>query len=125
MRNRTQSFSGITFERGSLKILILKIQFTSSSELANDVKDAKTLCRRISQNFHLQAKPQFDGEKLQHIVLADILGDNSNTRRKINDILDYCDSSDFGRVYEHAIFEEQIDNLLEDFDPSSSLEYDR
>ena len=103
---------------------LLKVQFTSQPQHSSDVKDALTLCDKIIRKFSVLARAKFEGETLSFIVISTLKETEQQTSQLFHRIIEYCDMSEFGRVYETGAFIEQIDEI-DELDSEHTMEYAR
>lgn len=103
---------------------LLKIQFMNQPHQISDVKDGIHLCEKITRKFPVIARAKFDADSLSYIVVSILKDSEHQVSDTFDKILRFCDSSEFGRVYESGAFVEQIDNL-DDLNSENEMEYDR
>lgn len=92
---------------------LLKIKFTRQSEHMSEVTESINLCSKIKRKFNLLARASFNHDQLDYIIVS-ALGESETQLDKIFDnLLKFCESSSFGRIYQSNAFVEEIANIEE------------
>lgn len=102
---------------------LLKVEFTKQPENISDVKDTLNFCEKLRRKFHVTTRAKFIDDQLSFIVIAALADDEPKLNTLFDRILEFCDGSEFGRVYENSAFVEDIDEL-EELNGEPTMEYD-
>jgi hypothetical protein len=102
---------------------LLKIVFTKQPDNISDVKDTINFCVKIKRKFNVLARASFTQEQLDYIVVSALGESDEKIERLFDKVLEYCDSSEFGRVYESSAYVESIDDL-DELNEVEPMEYD-
>ena len=103
---------------------LVKLIFTSQPSHLNDSRDAITFCEKIKRRFPVTARAELSTGELEFIIVS-FLSDNDEKAGKLaNSILEFCDGSDFGRIFQSFIVSESIEDI-EELNGEDDMEYDR
>jgi hypothetical protein len=84
---------------------IVKASFSAGDKLEQDQRELQVLVKKIQTKFHVSVKSSNDFSKTgtPEIVVAVLERTDNLLRQKIDEILDFCEASGFGRVEDHEV----------------------
>ena len=102
---------------------LLKIVFTKQPSNMSDIKDTLTFCDKLKKRFHVITRSKFINDQLSYIIIAALGENEAKIEYLFEKIIDFCDSSEFGRVYESNAYVEDIESLAE-LNTLTEIEYE-
>lgn len=94
---------------------VMKLTFESSPGTDRDLKDAHALVERLRKRFKVSAQPMVGDATTISIAVAALHGDQNELTKKLDAIIDLCETSGFGRVSTEETLLDHID-ALSDYD---------
>ena len=92
---------------------VLKVRFEEESSSYIESRDLGVLCEKVRSRFKVSAAvshtPNQDGYSA--IAIAHLAKSEAHLSKKLDAIVEYCESAGLGRVAEDAALIDHIDNL--------------
>lgn len=95
---------------------VSKLVFDVDTITGSESKDLNSLCEKIQSRFHVIAKPFSKGQDAgTAIAVSTLFGTEKKISEILDDIVELCEESGFGRVdSEHTLLEHV--NTIEEFE---------
>ena len=96
---------------------VFKIAFAVQKHDIPDGRAVKAFCEKLMARFKVVARSNYTDKKsdLLWIAITTIADQEDTIDRLFEQILEMCDGSDLGRVYDQAGFVDLVEQLIADF----------
>lgn len=102
---------------------VLKIEFTLQPEDTSLSKDVASMCRKISQLFSVAARAEIENHQLSFIAVSALSSSEIKLEKIFEKVLDFCEKSHLGRVYDSCTYWEDFERIPELSDAGNDMEY--
>ncbi len=106
---------------------VSKIVFDEESTTSQDAKELKSLVEKIRARFKVCAHAQADENAAAPLALGVAMIGNSEEQvnQTLDSIVEFCESSGFGRVADEHTLMDDMDHLQEDYGGDEEEETDK
>ena len=99
---------------------VMKITFEVGPDTANDAKEARSLAESLRKRFRVCAQP-ITADGIVAMAITALHHDENELQKKLEAVINQCETSGFGRVEFESTLLDHIDGL-EDFEEDLSHE---
>lgn len=95
---------------------LIKIEFDREDLTQHDRKEMHSLVEKLRNRFKACVKPSAEFQKTGEpsVCIATLGASEGELNREIEEILDFCDTSGFGRIAEESVIIDHFDSYEEE-----------